>query len=822
MNRILISSIILSLLIACNEGEDSQTMAPMEQDATASDSGLLIDLDLPEADSEQNDGESTPDSAVDGSIPNEPEQPEATNGLEPVNVSTWMRGLPPSDSDPLFDKYEMGEVNYPVANNVGDEDGVRWFAQESDEDGTLSRFGITRGYAVAQIETQPFERLVIRADRVSQIWTPLSVQPGDFYGSGRALAPLLHRGNKLTVAILADPRRGLPRLRLYKTTDEITFNVDDITRPDLLAGDMEALPIGVPILNLLPKTLTNVQARVIENNWVSDTTITLPGLVPGSVSHLAFEIAPKSEWPEPGTEIELTLEVHADELVNRYQRTITLTTIDPNETHRRSFISPVDGSVQYYGVRPPSSVNPERTYAAVLSLHGASVEAIGQARAYSAKQWAYIIAPTNRRPFGFDWEEWGRLNALASLDDAMNRYDINPSKVYLTGHSMGGHGTWHVGVTTPGRFATLGPSAGWESFYSYGGSRRPNGPVARSRAHSDTLNYLSNIAQRGVYIIHGDADDNVPISEGRTMYQAAMMHTPDIEMHEQPGAGHWWDGEAAAGADCVDWPPLFQFMKRRQLDPWESNFVFRSPSASYSGKHSFIELLSSVSPDADLEVQASSVGPLLEITTQNVRSMRFDRAGLREAGIEEINVDGVALELTDDDLIWGPENGKRPGQHGPFNEAFRRPFCYVYEGDGGQDARTAGFYSTYWALIGNGQSCGVEVSRMTEDNLSGRNLIRLGDTALEIAQEIFQWDEDGIIFDGRQQPNSALVFVYPEGDGLSAGLVAAEPVKHYLRQVVPFSSRSGLPDYLIFGANGASLIGHFDSEWNFEPSYARP
>ena len=38
-------------------------MAPMEQDATASDSGLLIDLDLPGADSEQNDGESTPDSA---------------------------------------------------------------------------------------------------------------------------------------------------------------------------------------------------------------------------------------------------------------------------------------------------------------------------------------------------------------------------------------------------------------------------------------------------------------------------------------------------------------------------------------------------------------------------------------------------------------------------------------------------------------------------------------------------------------------------------------------------------------------------------------
>jgi hypothetical protein len=50
--------------------------------------------------------------------------------------------------------------------------------------------------------------------------------------------------------------------------------------------------------------------------------------------------------------------------------------------------------------------------ALVLSLHGAGVQGIGQAQAYSPKDWAYLIAPTNRRPFGFDWEEWGRRNGL--------------------------------------------------------------------------------------------------------------------------------------------------------------------------------------------------------------------------------------------------------------------------------------------------------------------------------------------------------------------------------------------------------------------------
>ena len=94
----------------------------------------------------------------------------------------------------------------------------------------------------------------------------------------------------------------------------------------------------------------------------------------------------------------------------------------PDEPYRMTFRSPIDGSIQYYGVRRPEPFDPSTDYGLVLSLHGASVEGFGQVRAYSDKdRLAIIIAPTNRRPFGFDWEEWGRLNALASLDNAVKR-----------------------------------------------------------------------------------------------------------------------------------------------------------------------------------------------------------------------------------------------------------------------------------------------------------------------------------------------------------------------------------------------------------------
>ena len=63
-----------------------------------------------------------------------------------------------------------------------------------------------------------------------------------------------------------------------------------------------------------------------------------------------------------------------------------------------------------------------------LSVHGAEVEAISQARAYKPKTEGPIVAPTNRRPRGFNWEDWGRLDALEVLEIAKNsfpRYGAN-------------------------------------------------------------------------------------------------------------------------------------------------------------------------------------------------------------------------------------------------------------------------------------------------------------------------------------------------------------------------------------------------------------
>jgi poly(3-hydroxybutyrate) depolymerase len=148
--------------------------------------------------------------------------------------------------------------------------------------------------------------------------------------------------------------------------------------------------------------------------------------------------------------------------------TFKLPIVNPGQPHKRTYISDVDGSVQYYSIVPQQPPpKPGEKPALVLSLHGASVEAISQAGAYSAKSWAHIVCPTNRRPYGFDWEDWGRIDAMDVFERAQVLLDTDRSRTYLTGHSMGGHGVWTIGSLFPDRFAAIGPSAGWLSFSSY-------------------------------------------------------------------------------------------------------------------------------------------------------------------------------------------------------------------------------------------------------------------------------------------------------------------------------------------------------------------
>jgi hypothetical protein len=705
--------------------------------------------------------------------------------------------------------------------------GLSWAAKVADKDGQVQFSGNPNTYAYAAVEV-PVPKamgIVVRADRAFDVMSGGWRQPGDIYGHGNQRVPL--RGGPGNVVVVARGRGG-QKLKFAATTTshEAVFNVGDRTFADLRAGQGEESWLGVPVLVIGPGYARDVVASVVESDKFTATQVVLPALAGGAVTQVPFRVQPKSAPKQKDEVWTAELRIASPSWQWSYSAKVEWKVLAPDVDYRQSFRSPDDGSVQFYGVSPPKDYDPKKSYALDLSLHGAGVDAYGQAGAYGARDWIWVACATNRRPFGFDWEEWGRLNAIFTLDDAQKRLQTDPTRTYLSGHSMGGHGTWHVGLHHAGRFATVGPSAGWNSFYTYGGAKEPTGVIGRARAHSKTTNFIGNLALRGAYVIHGTADDNVPWSEGKAMLAEAEKVTKDALHHWEEGAGHWWDNDTQKdGADCVDWDPMFAWMQTHTLDRTELAFNFRSAGPHYSASYSFATILSSATPMQDCTVKSEPKdAKTVKVTTGNVRTLEIDGAALRKKGVDKAEIDGQSHDVPDGPLLVGAQTGKRRGVTGPYNQVMHRPWLYVYpDGDAAYMAYAAYLVSD-WNIIGNGHAGALPLSAVQGPHVVGYNLIWLGVPKDKIAQTgmdiPFSWDAGGIGFKGTTWKDSALLTVFDNGERLNAVLAAAKGKESLLYGLVPFSSRSGLPDYVVLTPEGGK-IGFYDSEWKWDSSLAQ-
>ena len=114
-----------------------------------------------------------------------------------------------------------------------------------------------------------------------------------------------------------------------------------------------------------------------------------------------------------------------------------------------------------------------------------------------------------------------RLDAYEALEDAYARFGGRDGPLYLTGHSMGGHGVWHLAAHDPDRWSAIAPSAAWCSFDTYGGAARPSGPLESLWRSCDggsrTEDFVANLAPIPTFVLHGTKDPSVPLSEAEAM-----------------------------------------------------------------------------------------------------------------------------------------------------------------------------------------------------------------------------------------------------------------------------------------------------------------
>ena len=117
---------------------------------------------------------------------------------------------------------------------------------------------------------------------------------------------------------------------------------------------------------------------------------------------------------------------------------------------------------------------------------------------------------------------WDPDGLLAMLDEVTHRLRIDEKRVYLTGLSMGGFGTWNLVGKAPGRFAAAAPICG-------GGNTR-DFLLPKSREALQTL---------PIWVFHGGQDDVVELEESQRLVNFFQNRLKsDVQLTIYPDAGH--------------------------------------------------------------------------------------------------------------------------------------------------------------------------------------------------------------------------------------------------------------------------------------------
>jgi predicted peptidase len=133
-----------------------------------------------------------------------------------------------------------------------------------------------------------------------------------------------------------------------------------------------------------------------------------------------------------------------------------------------AYRSTFDGQLVPYRVYVPTNYDASKKYPLVVLLHGAGGSETDFVEAYQklwpkfAEERGYILASVNGRgpTSGYSKESGGEQDVFDVTDLVMHHYSVDPGKVYLGGHSMGGGGTWRLGLANANKFAGLIPIAG--------------------------------------------------------------------------------------------------------------------------------------------------------------------------------------------------------------------------------------------------------------------------------------------------------------------------------------------------------------------------
>ncbi len=355
----------------------------------------------------------------------------------------------------------------------------------------------------------------------------------------------------------------------------------------------------------------------------------------------------------------------------------------------------------------------------------------------------------------------------------------------LRGFSMGGAGTWHLGLHRPGSWSVLGPGAGFTTTRGYVANLPdPLPPYVSDCLHIyDAVDYAENAFNVPIVAYSGSEDkqkqaaDNIEAALKKAGLEKHMMHLI------APGLAHQFPAEWQQNAN----EEYNKILSKAQPEPvYPPRVHFVTWTLKYPGCY-WVDLLALDAHYQRALVDARRTDTGFEVNTANVRILSLQLPGDEVQRDQAVTIDGTMIQarpvmngpnlqiyLEKRDGKWSsvlPERvitdrlrtpQKIPGLTGPIDDAFTAPFLCV-RGTGepwnaAVDAHAQANLERFdqeWSKYLRGVLPVKEDSLVSAEDLATRNLILFGDPGSNslIAQALtalpLKWTKEKVSLDGQ-------------------------------------------------------------------------
>jgi hypothetical protein len=300
----------------------------------------------------------------------------------------------------------------------------------------------------------------------------------------------------------------------------------------------------------------------------------------------------------------------------------------PHGFYRLAWRDDIDGSPQFARAYLPIGYDPTKQYPVVLRLHGfnpanppyvrwwAVDSRHGMADSeYGNHEGVIYIEPHGRNNTAY--LGLGDADVVRVVALAKQRFSVDPDRVYLSGDSMGGWGTWNVGTRHPDLFAALGPIYGGVDYHASLSEEALAGltPVTRFLAdRGSSWSMADSLLNVPIFVHHGDVDRAVPVDFSRYGVRMLQRWGYNVRYFEMPGYAH---EDLGTMGSLIEW-----FLEQRR-ESAPRHVRLRTAELQNASAY-WLAVTQFERPDRFAVVDAEVTGGnTLRLDTQNVLSVRL-------------------------------------------------------------------------------------------------------------------------------------------------------------------------------------------------------